>query len=450
MVPVAAITVADNVRSEVGDLSDLIASVKDVGVLEPVLVTRNGDGFVLVIGQRRLAAAKAAGLKAIPAVVRDLEDVRRAELQLIENLHRLDLSPVEEGRAFHRLVEEFGYSQRQVATKVGRSQGHITKRLALLDLPEDVQAKVGTDALPVASALALAPIAADPEAVTAVVKEASRYSGGLGRRENVERVVGEALRQRQYEAKLAKAKEAAVADPAPVVEMVADRFGRAALPGSAVLLGSDWGRLNLSPTKHRKAPCHAVTVVDAGPYGRDPTIAYVCTDPKNHPAQLKLSEGLHRAPGPMTDDEKADRAAKREHKAALAEAQEKRRAFVRDRLRRRVVPDEAVALLLQIALVSEPWDRGPSAPLAGDLLGLGSGEDEELGVDDEDLLKIARGKQKADVTRLALAYAISGPEAALVRGEWNPAAVGLYFAWLRKQGYRPGAAERLELKAGDR
>jgi len=129
---------ADNPRRHLGDLTELAASIKAVGIVQPLVVTGNADDatWTLVAGHRRLAAAKKAGLEYVPCVVRpQLDDAARTELMVIENLQRTDLTAIEEAGAFQALVD-LGWSQRQIATRVGRNQSHISKRLTLTKLPD--------------------------------------------------------------------------------------------------------------------------------------------------------------------------------------------------------------------------------------------------------------------------------------------------------------------------
>lgn len=132
-----------NPRGEPGDVAELAESIKAVGILEPLIVspTNNiistgvgsGERWVVVAGHRRLAAAKAAGLKTVPALVRQLGEREQLVAMLVENLQRVDLSPLAEARGYQQLAE-LEYSQREIARQVGKSQSHVAKRLALLKL----------------------------------------------------------------------------------------------------------------------------------------------------------------------------------------------------------------------------------------------------------------------------------------------------------------------------
>lgn len=121
-------------------LAELAASIRDVGVLQPLLVRPVGDGrYQLVAGERRWRAARRAGVDVIPALVRDTTDVASAEQALIENLHREDLSALEEAAAYQQLIEDFGLTHEVLAGRVGKSRSAITNTLRLLTLPPAIQ-----------------------------------------------------------------------------------------------------------------------------------------------------------------------------------------------------------------------------------------------------------------------------------------------------------------------
>jgi ParB family chromosome partitioning protein len=121
-------------------LAELAASIRDVGVLQPVLVRPVGDGrYQLVAGERRWRAARRAGVDVVPALVRDATEMASAEQALIENLHREDLSPLEEAAAYQQLIEDFGLTHEVLAGHVGKSRSAITNTLRLLTLPPAIQ-----------------------------------------------------------------------------------------------------------------------------------------------------------------------------------------------------------------------------------------------------------------------------------------------------------------------
>lgn len=125
-------------------LNELAASIKEFGIVQPLIVRRSGDGYELVAGERRLRAAKLAGLKTVPALIRDYDDAKLMEIALVENIQRHDLSPIEEARGLKRLISEFKLTQEQAADKVGRSRVAVTNILRLLNLPEEIQGYISS------------------------------------------------------------------------------------------------------------------------------------------------------------------------------------------------------------------------------------------------------------------------------------------------------------------
>lgn len=124
-------------------LEGLTDSVREIGVLQPVLVRAVDGGYELIAGERRWRAAKRAGLATIPAVVKEADDESSLEQALVENLHRQDLNALEEAAAYQQLIEDFGLTQDQVATRVGKSRSAVANHLRLFQLPPAVQKLVG-------------------------------------------------------------------------------------------------------------------------------------------------------------------------------------------------------------------------------------------------------------------------------------------------------------------
>jgi ParB family chromosome partitioning protein len=137
-------------------MAALTASVREVGILQPVLVRGIGEGsYELIAGERRWRAAKRAGLPTIPALVRESSDVHSVEQALVENLHRLDLNPLEEAGAYQQLIEDFGLTHEQLSSRVGKSRVAITNMLRLFQLPPSVQKLVSEGQLSAGHARAL-------------------------------------------------------------------------------------------------------------------------------------------------------------------------------------------------------------------------------------------------------------------------------------------------------
>nr|WP_159822920.1 ParB/RepB/Spo0J family partition protein [Negativicoccus succinicivorans] len=171
------------------ELNDLAASIKEYGIIQPLIVMKAEDGYQLVAGERRLRAAKIAKLRTVPAIIRDYDDTALAAVALIENLQREDLNPIEEAAAYYRLRDEFSLTQAQIATKVGRSRPYITNMMRLLQLPDFVRELLARRELTVGQVRPLL-VVEDPDAQV-------RWA---------QKIAAEGLSARQVEALLAKAK----------------------------------------------------------------------------------------------------------------------------------------------------------------------------------------------------------------------------------------------------
>jgi len=147
-------------RFDATELEALTASIRQEGVLMPILVRPQAGEYELIAGERRWRSAQAAGLGEIPAVVRDVDDAQALELAIIENVQRDDLSAIESARAYQRLIEEFALTQQQVADKIGVSRVQVSNILRLLQLPESVQQMVEDKRLDMGHARALIGLAA--------------------------------------------------------------------------------------------------------------------------------------------------------------------------------------------------------------------------------------------------------------------------------------------------
>ena len=144
------------VHFDEASLAELSASISAIGVLQPILVRPDDNGrYQLIAGERRWRAASRAGLQMIPAIVRVTDDVSSVEQALVENLHRQDLTPLEEAAAYQQLLEDFNMTHEQVASKVGKSRSAITNALRLLGLPPSIQSLLADGRLSAGHAKAL-------------------------------------------------------------------------------------------------------------------------------------------------------------------------------------------------------------------------------------------------------------------------------------------------------
>ena len=175
--PVAAIEVnPDQPRQTFRDteMESLVASVREHGILQPLIVARHGAGYRLIAGERRLRAARAAGLAEVPVVVREAPDRQESlALSLIENIQRHDLNPLEEAEAYRRLLDEFALSHEAIAREVGKSRTHITNSLRLLAVAPAVQGALMSEAITAGHARALAALSGElqEDALRRVLRE---------------------------------------------------------------------------------------------------------------------------------------------------------------------------------------------------------------------------------------------------------------------------------------
>lgn len=161
-------------RFEGAALDDLAASIREHGVVQPLVVARTDDDrYRLIIGERRWRAARLAGLERVPVVIKDASDRQTLELALVENVQRSDLNPLEEAAAYQRLIQDFGLTQQQVAQQVGRSRVTIANTLRLLALPETLKRAVIEDRITEGHARAILGLT-DRQAQLAVLERVER------------------------------------------------------------------------------------------------------------------------------------------------------------------------------------------------------------------------------------------------------------------------------------
>ena len=152
------------------ELAELVHSIREFGLLQPIVVRDTQDGFELIMGERRWRAASKAGLKHIPAIVRETSDEDMLRDALLENIHRVQLNPLEEAAAYEQLLKEFGVTQEQLADKLGRSRPVITNAIRLLRLPVDVQRRVAANVLSAGHARALLGVKLDSDEQTSTAQ----------------------------------------------------------------------------------------------------------------------------------------------------------------------------------------------------------------------------------------------------------------------------------------
>jgi len=201
-------------------LQELAASIEEVGVLQPVVLRRDEDGYVLVAGERRWRAAKKAGMESLPAVVRGSSGDSALVEALVENVQRQDLTPLEEAHAYKQLLEDYGMKQEEVAKRVGKSRPAVSNTLRLLQLPGPIQAMVDSGSLSAGHARAL--LGLDDERFALYLADKAATEGWSVRQ------VEEAVKARKPEEKKARRPRVTEIRPVEIVELeqrLTDRLG---------------------------------------------------------------------------------------------------------------------------------------------------------------------------------------------------------------------------------
>ena len=220
-------------------LDELTLSIREFGVLQPIVVRKVDDGFELVMGERRLRASVAAGLTAIPAIIRDTADDAMLRDALIENIHRAQLNPLEEAAAYQQLLEEFGATHDELAGRIGRSRSQVSNTIRLLNLSLPVQRRVAAGVLSAGHARALLAL---PNAVEQDDLAARIVAEGLSVRATEELV---ALAARGSSAVDTKPRTAARRITAPAVAELADKLSDRFDTKVRVELGRRKGKLSI-------------------------------------------------------------------------------------------------------------------------------------------------------------------------------------------------------------
>ncbi|MEG0977405.1 MAG: ParB/RepB/Spo0J family partition protein [Bacilli bacterium] len=150
---------------DIESLNELAKSIKEYGVVQPIIVKKSIKGYELIAGERRTKAAKIAGLKVIPAIIKDFNDQEMMEIALIENIQREDLNPMEEATSFSNIIKLRGYTQEEFANKFGKSRSYVTNILGLLKLPDEVKKMVERKSISMSHARVLSKIDDDEKVI---------------------------------------------------------------------------------------------------------------------------------------------------------------------------------------------------------------------------------------------------------------------------------------------
>jgi len=191
MVPIDLIDPNPNQpRQVMGDLSELMASIAEKGVIEPLVLRVRGDRYQIIAGERRYQAAVQVGLKELPGVIRDADDAEIMEIALVENLQRKDLTPFEESEAMHVLAQKCGYTHEMLARKLGKSRTAVTESLSLQAMPDEIKNLCRLADISSKSLLLQVVRQSDPEKMIALVEKISAQGGAT--REEVRKATAKA------------------------------------------------------------------------------------------------------------------------------------------------------------------------------------------------------------------------------------------------------------------
>ncbi|MGQ0680635.1 MAG: ParB/RepB/Spo0J family partition protein [Actinomycetota bacterium] len=348
-----------NPRGEdLGDLEELAVSIRETGIHQPLIVRPPADEdgvHMIAFGHRRFAAAKIAGLGQVPAIVRPYSDQALLEAQIIENFARADINELSEARAFQRLVDEFSYSQRRIAERVGCTQAHVSRRLSLLKLEPEALTALAEGKVTIAEAVELTKLVVlPPRQRKNTVKKflEDRYS-----RAYLVRNAVEAFNRKQKTKQL----EAEVEAQGLRVVKSIDVWG-----STQRYLGGTYHGLNLDAELHRGESCHAVSIESGGTHP-------ACMDYRRHlpegDSPIKVGEEvLQRFREKGQRDETA---VQREvHQRALEQAHEDRTSFIQKALAGRVTAAEAVERLVASFLRTSAHEGYGKASLVCSYLGV--------------------------------------------------------------------------------
>ena len=431
----------DNLRTRVGDVSGIVASIPTHGIIEPLVVAPQDDGtYLIVAGHRRHAAAVKAELATVPCIVRPMSDEERVLAALIENGLRNDLRPTEEASGYFRLVEA-GWRIRDLARATGRSAKHVSSRLALLQLPAAVRTKVDKDQISIGDATELLKLKDHPELLDEVAKALVGDEV-----DDVGWAVRHALQQAERQARRAAVIDELTASGVAVVEH--DGYG---IPNGLGELDGYQG-LGLDPDAHAGDDCHVVVVT------RDGDQRLACSEPGRHSRKGASELKVVKPPRVESED---DLRRKAEQKAVRNSAQA-RAEYLAELLGRRLPKASVTGLVFGAFLRSA--NQAP-AKAACDLLGLDtpSAKEDAYGTRavDELMGYAEAGDAHLQRAALALAFALAEEHMGVSWGAigWARPAVITHLRFLEDTGYQRSefeedrlakAAEAIEAEAADR
>ena len=405
-----------NHRQDLGDLNGLAESIRSIGLVQPITVRqRDAGGYELVAGQRRVAAARLAGLTTLPAVVRGYADVESRKAMAVENLNRKDLEPLEAAAAYQELLD-LGIGNDEVVALAGTSAQQVSDHTSLLSLPRKVRRELAGGAIDYPTALLLTQLADTPERLTRALHNAR---DGWSFTSAVQHELHARELERKTESSRAELEKRAV----PIIERPRDSFS----PRARVRrLGNGWGCIPLTQAKHAREACHAAYIEE-----HTGDIVFVCIDVQRH---VGVVPGIE-APA----DAKAERAAKRTERQAQRRALTERRALL---MRHLQSIDDAAAANHHAQRISVLDVDEAVASVACELLGETDGSDGYHGHARSLTARVAANP--GELAQVALAVAMGRAEVYSGREYISPdqrALVAEHLRYLTGLGYQPTELE---------
>ena len=415
-----------NLRRRVGDIKALTKSIAELGIVVPLIVTPAEDGtYLLAAGERRLTAARAAGLAVAPCVVKHLTEAEQVEIMLTENDDdRTALSPSERAAGYLRLVS-LGCTVRRLAAKVGRSAKHVSTHMALLELPERAQLAVDAGELSMADVAALVKVKDQPELIEEVLALPA------WNRHDVAAVIERRIAQRRQEEAYVEAVAEQEAKGQRVIESASVSQSKA----------KRLRDLGFKVADHQSEPCHAVVIER---YLRGIEVVEVCDDPRRHTARAGAASRseLQVTPATVVGQSPEDRERRSERKRVLR----RRAEFLADTLGRRSVPKPRDATAFCLYSLMEQAN-GNAWARAGALLGVEPAASRWGGKDWHRPIRELADRSSADLLRVATAMAASCAEERISSyGGYGGGGIR-YIEALTTLGYDPDPFEDAEVAA---
>lgn len=356
MLPVAQIKPSSkNPRTEVGDVTELAASILSIGLLQPLVVVKSEEGgYDLVAGHRRFKAmTEVLGWQEVPVVIFNLSDKEQLEARLIENIHRSDLSALEEAKALQQLIEIHGMSQRELSERIGRSQSHISKRIGLMDLPEKAAELVDSGGITHEDAQKLLKLKDDPKRMEKALDDFDPKSNYHTIDRAVAVQLGEIKRNERVAKARAKVKEQGLT-------IIAYNKWLDLPYKTKASIGTGYNSLDVSLEEHKVEECHRVYIDSAS---RAPSPVHVCIDVARHKksgaSKLKGKVGDGSGGQRTFTDEDRERQAMQKRGEALNKVSSKRVEFIVGLLAKKVSKDDAFEACLLAALSNEDQMADP-------------------------------------------------------------------------------------------